>query len=264
MKLTQHPLSAAFPSMSEADFLALKDDIDDKGQREPIIIFEDMVLDGWHRYRACTEIGLTPTKFNFPEGEDPVAFVLSHNLHRRHLTGSQRAAAVVACANWAPSGKPANRTPSVHLATNKEMAKSANVSPSTIKDAKAAHTAGLSDAVKDGAVTAKEAANIARGTANKPTPSKPAHVEPAPPAPTDDGPDAAELAANDQAVKADMEAIQKILDADDKLAAAYTEIKRLNAELAMVKVARDGWMNQANDSVKRIKALQRKLDQAAA
>jgi len=93
----------------------------------------------------------------------------------------------------------------------------------------------------------------------KPTKAKPDAQEPA-----DDGPDAAELASNDAAVKADMDAIQKILESDDKLAAAYAEIKRLNAELAVVKVARDGWMNQANDSVKRIKALQRKLDQAAA
>lgn len=84
------------------------------------------------------------------------------------------------------------------------------------------------------------------------------------PAPADDGPNAAELAANEMAVKADMEAMQKILDSDDKLAAAYAEIKRLNAELAAVKQARDGYMNQCNEQIRRIKAMQRKLDKAAA
>jgi len=60
------------------------------------------------------------------------------------------------------------------------------------------------------------------------------------------------------AVKADMDAIQKILDADDKLATAYAEIKRLNAELAVVKLARDGYMNQTVELIRRVKAFQRK------
>ena len=46
MDYLQHPLSSAFPSMSEDDFLALKDDIEVNGQRDPVIIFGDMVLDG--------------------------------------------------------------------------------------------------------------------------------------------------------------------------------------------------------------------------
>lgn len=82
--------------------------------------------------------------------------------------------------------------------------------------------------------------------------------------PEDDGPSDDEIRAGELAAAADAQAIEKLLESDDKLTAAYTEIKRLNAELAVVKVARDGWMNQANESVKRIKALQRKLDQAAA
>ena len=77
--------------MSDEDFAALKDDIEVNGQREPVMIFEGMVLDGWHRYRACLDLGLKPQQFTFPEGDDPVAFVKGANLHRRHLTESQRA-----------------------------------------------------------------------------------------------------------------------------------------------------------------------------
>lgn len=69
----------------------------------------------------------------------------------------------MACTNWAPSNRSKNKlTPGVTLLTNAEMAKAAQVHPNTITDAKAAHTAGLGDAVKHGAMTATEAVRIAR------------------------------------------------------------------------------------------------------
>ena len=190
MTMTQHPLSAAFPSMPEQDFILLKDDIDINGQRDPIVVFDGQVLDGWHRYRACMDLGIKVLQVEF-KGDDPIEFVLSRNLHRRHLTGSQRAAAVVACNAWAPVGVNQHKsrvdtwcppsvsepqkaaTPSPVFSTTDAMARAANVSASTIKDAKAAHKAGLGDAVKEGALTAKEAANIAKGkTSKKPATSK--------------------------------------------------------------------------------------------
>jgi hypothetical protein len=136
MELTQHPLSAAFPAMSADDFQALKDDIEVNGQREPVMLYEGMVLDGWHRYRACVELGLKPQQFTFGD-TDPVAFVKSQNLHRRHLTASQRAAAVVACSAWVPSniGRPRG-APGASLgtvSTKAELAKEAHVSERTMQ-----------------------------------------------------------------------------------------------------------------------------------
>jgi hypothetical protein len=96
----------------------------------------------------------------------------------------------------------------------------------------------------------------------KETPQAPV-VKPEVP-PKDDGPDAAELAANEAATRADMASLQKLLDSDDKLATAHSEIKRLNAELAVVKLARDGYMNKCNEQIKMIKTLQRKLDKVSA
>jgi hypothetical protein len=52
-RLTQHPISAAFPAMLEDDFITLMNDIKIHGQRLPILVYDDQVLDGWHRYRAC-------------------------------------------------------------------------------------------------------------------------------------------------------------------------------------------------------------------
>ena len=275
MTLQQHPLSAAFPAMSDEDFAALKDDIEVNGQREPVMIFEGMVLDGWHRYRACLDLGLKPQHFTFPEGDDPVAFVKGANLHRRHLTASQRAAAVVACAAWVPAnigrprgapGAPLGKgAPGAPFLTKAELAKEAHVSESTIAQAKVAHKAGLTDAVKSGAMTVKEAAAVARGKSAEPKktalPSAPApeRGQTLPPA-EDFGPTDAELAAQAREQEEEAAALRRLLEADDKLAALASENQQLRAEIRVLKERRDGLMNENAELVKRIKALQRKLD----
>jgi phage anti-repressor protein len=81
---------------------------------------------------------------------------------RRHLTDSQRAAAVVACTAWARPGNQPKPEPGSGLKTKSEMAETAGVSDRTIRQAKRAHEAGLGEAVRDGKVTAKEAASIAK------------------------------------------------------------------------------------------------------
>jgi regulator of replication initiation timing len=175
-KYLQHPLSAAFPAMEAKDLEALKADIQDRGQMQPVIIYDGMILDGWHRYTCCSDLGIKVLTEPLGKGLDPVAYVQSVNLHRRHLTGSQRAAAVVACASWMPSHRPNKGEPGSPL-TVSDMAKAAEVSERTIQQAKKAQDAGLSDAVRDGKVTAKEAAEIAK----LPEPERKAAVEaPAP------------------------------------------------------------------------------------
>jgi hypothetical protein len=64
--------------------------------------------------------------------------------------------------------------------------------------------------------------------------------------PEDDGPDADELAANAAAEQDDRRTLQMLLDSDDKLSTAASEIKRLNAEVFILKQARNGFMNEVN------------------
>jgi len=265
MELKQHPLSAAFPSMSEADFLALKDDIKANGQREPVLLYEGMVLDGWHRYRACCDLGLKPSQFTFNDG-DPVAFVKSQNLHRRHLTASQRAAAVVACAAWVPSniGRPRG-APGAPLETNAKLATDAHVALRTIQQAKAAHKAGLGDAVKEGVLTAKEADRIASGKPLDAPTVATARQAPAPgpvtsAPPQDDGPTTSELAAMAREQEEEADAVRRLMESDDKMATLAEENKKLRAEVRVLKERRDGLMNENNELVKRIKGLQRKVE----
>jgi len=87
-----HPVANIFPSMMETEYAALKADIAANGQRERIWTWRGMTLDGRHRERACEELGI-PVKAQVFEGTeaDLVPFVISANLHRRHLNESQRA-----------------------------------------------------------------------------------------------------------------------------------------------------------------------------
>lgn len=91
-----HPAAEILPLMEGADLQALAADIRANGLREPIWLYEmergkRVVLDGRNRLRACVLAGVDPS-FRVYEGDDPVAFVVSHNVPRRHLSVAQKAA----------------------------------------------------------------------------------------------------------------------------------------------------------------------------
>lgn len=100
MSLDLHPLCTLFPRLSGAEFDALRDDIKANGLRQPIVLHDGMILDGGNRYRACIEAGVEPEFAPF-EGGNLVSFVLSANLHRRHMTPGQQAAIVASAQDWA-------------------------------------------------------------------------------------------------------------------------------------------------------------------
>lgn len=100
MTIELHPLCTLFPRIEGAEFDALVADIKANGLRDAIVIHDGMILDGGNRYRACIQAGVAPRTRQF-DGKSIVGFVLSANLHRRHLTPGQQAAIVASAQDWA-------------------------------------------------------------------------------------------------------------------------------------------------------------------
>lgn len=91
-----HPAAEIFPMMPADELEQLAKDIKANGQREPIVYFQGKLLDGRNRKAACKIAGVDPETCEIDEENfmgdkfDPVAYVLSTNLHRRHLDTGQR------------------------------------------------------------------------------------------------------------------------------------------------------------------------------
>lgn len=86
-----HPAADLFPMLPASELQALADDIKANGQHEPAVVFDGQVIDGRNRIAACALAGVEPRVRTLPSCPDPVAYVLSLNLHRRHLNEGERA-----------------------------------------------------------------------------------------------------------------------------------------------------------------------------
>jgi hypothetical protein len=87
--MKHHEYANLFPMLPDAELQSLAADIAANGLETPITTLDDMILDGRNRHRACEIAGVDPT-FQEYLGGDALGFVVSHNLHRRHLTNGQR------------------------------------------------------------------------------------------------------------------------------------------------------------------------------
>jgi len=142
-KYQDHPLSEIFPLMDEKDLNELAKDIEEEGLLAPITLLDGKILDGRNRYRACEIAGVEP-KFREHKGGFPLQFILSANLHRRHLTDSQRAMVAANLANL-PRGK--NNEGGANLPIP-EIAKALAVSARLVKSAKSVQREGTKNQVK--------------------------------------------------------------------------------------------------------------------
>tara|TARA_Y100000385_G_scaffold274732_1_gene318226 strand:+ start:2511 stop:3629 length:1119 start_codon:yes stop_codon:yes gene_type:complete len=81
-----------YPEMKEEAYVSLKNDIEKNGYdfKFPIWIYEDEIIDGCNRYKACKELGIIPTYEKFIGDEiQAINFILRTN-NRRDLTTYQR------------------------------------------------------------------------------------------------------------------------------------------------------------------------------
>ncbi len=85
-----HPAANIFPMMDAVALRELADDIKAHGQRDWIELYEGKVIDGRNRMKACELVDEEPQFCEIEEEINPVEYVLSKNLYRRHLNESQR------------------------------------------------------------------------------------------------------------------------------------------------------------------------------
>lgn len=163
MNYEVHPIATIFPPMSEPEFQALKEDIQQYGLREPVWLFEGKVIDGRHRLRACTELG-EPIRTEVYDGFDATAFVVSLNLHRRHLSESQRQLVAAKLTNVDHGGDRKDQGANVRLdITHAKAAEMLNVSERGVDSAKKVIKDGSTElvaAVESGRVSVSAAATI--------------------------------------------------------------------------------------------------------
>jgi N6-adenosine-specific RNA methylase IME4/ParB-like chromosome segregation protein Spo0J len=156
-----HPLADIFPLIEGAEFDDLVADIKAHGQREPIVLYEDKILDGRNRYRACEVAGIEPT-FALYQGENPVAYVISLNLRRRHLDESQRAMVAAKLATL-KQGARTDLSPIGEM-SQVEAATLLNVGKRSVERATEVRTHGAAElvqAVERGDVSVTAAADVA-------------------------------------------------------------------------------------------------------
>jgi hypothetical protein len=165
---------------------------------------------------------------------------------------------------WVPRGRQNKSVPSTDLTkTTTELAKLSGVSESSIEKAKSIlknASEEVKEAVKSGKIGLKKAQAISKlpkekqsGAIDKALPKE----APEKPVLTQYyGPEEAELKANELAQQADLEALNKLLEADDALATAHAEIKRLNLAYAQLEIRFRGLMNEKSEAVRLLQKAQ--------
>jgi ParB-like chromosome segregation protein Spo0J len=158
--LHHHPLAALFPLLDGDEFDALVADVRAHGLRQRIVLHGGMILDGRNRYAACLEAGIEPC-FEAFNGADPLAFVVSLNLARRHLNESQRAIVAAKIATL----KDGQRSDLVQGLPIGRAAEMLNVGERSVARAKAVLDEGipeLATAIERGEISVSAAVEVAR------------------------------------------------------------------------------------------------------
>jgi hypothetical protein len=89
-----HPAAQLFPEMSSEELSKLADDIKRRGIRQPLVMYDGMVLDGRNRIRAALIAGIPFEKMpraNVPPDADPYALAWSLNCERLAYNPAQKA-----------------------------------------------------------------------------------------------------------------------------------------------------------------------------
>ncbi len=142
-----HPLADIFPKLDGEEFAAVVADIKTNGLRQWIVLFDGAILDGRNRYRACIEAGVEP-RFEQYTGNDPLGYVISLNLTRRHLDASQRAMVAARIANLQDGQRKSASPIGERGVTQREAAELLNVGKRSVERARQVIDAGTPELIE--------------------------------------------------------------------------------------------------------------------
>lgn len=239
----------------------------------PVVVFFDgasyWLADGFHRYFGARDAGESAISVQVINGtqRDAVLYSLkanaTHGLKRTNADKRKAVETLLKDSEWAAW-------------SDRKIAEVCGVGNQLVGEVRRAicvnhtDTPAVRTVERNGKTYTQNTANIGKTATRQHEETRDQHCAPEPTpkaapveeAPAYDGPDEAELRAAELQEQADQEAFNKLLMADDKLAAAYEEIKRLNAVNAVLESRMQGLMNEKNEAIRLCKSLQRRLDRA--
>lgn len=92
VKLARHPIALGMPRIDLNQRESIKQSIAEFGLKEPIVLYEGKILDGWIRYEICLELAILPTFTEELNKLSALNFWIIKNYQRAHYSHSQRAA----------------------------------------------------------------------------------------------------------------------------------------------------------------------------
>jgi hypothetical protein len=165
-----HPAANIFPMMDDDRLKKLAEDIRLNGQRDAVVYFKQQVLDGRNRLAACALLGIEPQTCEIDDEDnfDPIAYVLSANLHRRELKTSQKAVCAARLCNM-PHGGDRSKTPNDALTIDK-CAELFSIGSKSVERALAVLRGGSTEVIKQcecGALSVALASKLVDEVADK-------------------------------------------------------------------------------------------------
>jgi len=210
------------------------------------------LYDGFHRYFASREVGFKDIEVDYKPGtqEDAQDLALGanddHGLQRDNATKRKCVETALSMERHAEK-------------SNREIAKLCKVSDTFVASVRSPEAKKkqadkierhFEKKIKERGLTAPDDRGL---TATDP---KPSILDGN--APTDE-----ELRANEMAMQADQELLNKLLDSDEPLKVAHEELTKLNFLNSQLKVRIDSLMSEKNEAITLCKKLQKQLDKAS-
>jgi len=210
------------------------------------------LTDGFHRYHAYKLLGIKEVTIKYKPGtrDDAVLMALKANSkHGKTLTNEDKRNKV----------KMALSIEGYDQKSNYVIAKLCELSQSFVASVRDPEIKKRQEENRQ--KSAERKAGVASPTSSQTEDASPTSI----PDPMDGAaPDEDEIKAAELAQEADMEAMHKLLESDDALATAHSEIKRLNHLNGQLEIRLHGLMNERNEAVKMVKKLQKELDKLKA